>query len=251
MADVSKGFFPVLRCLIEHWVWKIKPFSKGQAWLDMLLLASYEAKQIYFEGKLISIQEGDFITSQFKLAERWGWSRQQVRSFLRLLEHPNPDLPMIICQNLTYKATKITILNYKDLQKTITSPTTSHQPADNQLLTTTNKYKKGKKEKNITYNHSSSNWEGILEEDKKAWQEAYPACDIDIELAKMREWVKGAGAKGHKSQWRKFITNWLSRNQDRGGTKTKEVSYGKGPESLRENQTERREKLSKPDREIT
>ena len=61
-------------------------------------------------------------------------------------------------------------------------------------------------------------WTGIEPADYKAWNAAYPACDIQIELNKMVVWVQSNPTKGHKSNWRKFITNWLSRSQDKGGT---------------------------------
>jgi len=34
----------------------------------------------------------------------------------------------------------------------------------------------------------------------------------------MREWILANPAKGRKQNWRRFISNWLSRAQDRGGT---------------------------------
>lgn len=59
----------------------------------------------------------------------------------------------------------------------------------------------------------------ISEDDRAGWKKAYPACDLDIEIAKALEWVKSNPAKGRKSNWRKFLTSWFSRSQDRGGTK--------------------------------
>lgn len=61
-------------------------------------------------------------------------------------------------------------------------------------------------------------WGGVTDDDMKSWAEAYPACDLKIELAKMREWLIANPTKAVKSNWRRFITNWLSRSQDRGGT---------------------------------
>ncbi len=71
----------------------------------------------------------------------------------------------------------------------------------------------------IFFNFSTEKWEGITKEDKIAWEETYPSCKIEVELKKMREWIKGAGANGHKKRWRRFINLWLSRQQDKGGTK--------------------------------
>jgi hypothetical protein len=74
------------------------------------------------------------------------------------------------------------------------------------------------KSSSLSFNKNLKVWEGITEKDRAGWGEAYPACDIDIELAKMREWILANGAKGKKSNYRRFITNWLSRTQDRGGS---------------------------------
>ena len=70
----------------------------------------------------------------------------------------------------------------------------------------------------MKFNFTTCLWDGIEDEQIKAWEIAYPACDIETELARMREWIMSNGAKGHKVQWRKFITNWLGRAQDRGGS---------------------------------
>lgn len=59
---------------------------------------------------------------------------------------------------------------------------------------------------------------GIEDKDKESWKKAYPACDVESELLKMIEWIKANPDRGKKSNYRRFITNWLSRQQDRGGT---------------------------------
>jgi len=80
---------------------------------------------------------------------------------------------------------------------------------------------KSEQKPKINFNFSTSKWENISEENKKLWNEAYPACDIELELKKMKAWILSAGAKGHKRNWLKFITNWLSRTQDKGGSVNK------------------------------
>jgi hypothetical protein len=73
--------------------------------------------------------------------------------------------------------------------------------------------------KSLLYNKNLKEWEGITVEDKKGWREAYPACNIELELKRMIEWIISNPEKGKKSNWRRFITGWLMRQQDRGGTK--------------------------------
>jgi len=61
-------------------------------------------------------------------------------------------------------------------------------------------------------------FEGITDLDRKKWSEAFPACDLDGELKRMASWLIANPSK-KKSNYRRFIHNWLSRSQDRGGTK--------------------------------
>jgi hypothetical protein len=57
----------------------------------------------------------------------------------------------------------------------------------------------------------------ISDEDKTRWSEAYPAVHIDRALAAAHEWLLANPAKARKSNWRRFVTSWLQREQDRGG----------------------------------
>lgn len=57
-------------------------------------------------------------------------------------------------------------------------------------------------------------WTGITERDKTQWAEAFPAVAISVELAGAREWVK-ANPANRKSNWRRFLTGWFKRAQDR------------------------------------
>ena len=69
----------------------------------------------------------------------------------------------------------------------------------------------------ISFLQENGGWGGIMPQDKESWKKAYPACDIERELAAMIEWIKANPAKGKKSNYRRFIVNWFSRSQERGG----------------------------------
>jgi len=71
----------------------------------------------------------------------------------------------------------------------------------------------------INLNRSTWEFEGITEQDIDLWCEAYPAVVLDVEIKKAIAWVQGAGSKGYKSNWRKFLTGWFDRCQNSGGTK--------------------------------
>lgn len=66
-------------------------------------------------------------------------------------------------------------------------------------------------------------FKNISAEDKEKWSKAYPALNINQELLKMEVWVI-ANPKNRKSNWRRFIANWLSGSQDKAPA-TKRITY--------------------------
>jgi hypothetical protein len=60
---------------------------------------------------------------------------------------------------------------------------------------------------------------GITETDLEEWADTYPATNPELELKRMKQWLLANPKKAVKRNWRKFITNWLTRTQDQGGTK--------------------------------
>ena len=106
-----QGWISVHRQIQNHWLWTDKPFSKGQAWIDMLMLANHVDNKILLGNELIEVKAGSFITSEVKLAERWGWSRHKVRDFLDLLQQDK-----MIVKKSDSKRTTIFLSNYGNFQ---------------------------------------------------------------------------------------------------------------------------------------
>ena len=62
--------------------------TRGEAWDDLLFAAAFKPHARYFKGKEYHLNVGELVTSQRDLADRWQWSRNDVRSFLDdLYEH--------------------------------------------------------------------------------------------------------------------------------------------------------------------
>lgn len=105
---MEKGWICLHRQIKEcDLLWDDKPFSRGQAWIDLLLMANHETKKMYFDSNLVEVQRGQRITSIRKLCEAWGWSNSKVTHFLNVLENEQ----MIVRKSDT-KKTLITIVNY-------------------------------------------------------------------------------------------------------------------------------------------
>jgi hypothetical protein len=60
-------------------------------------------------------------------------------------------------------------------------------------------------------------FDGITADLHQEWKIAYPACNIDRQLADMHQWLMSNPAKAKKTNWRQFVTNWLRKQQNRGG----------------------------------
>lgn len=61
---------------------------------------------------------------------------------------------------------------------------------------------------------------GIVQKDIDEWKELYPAVDVMQELRNMKGWCKENKAKRKTERGiRRFITGWLAREQDSGGTR--------------------------------
>ncbi|MBP7765319.1 MAG: hypothetical protein KA113_09060 [Syntrophaceae bacterium] len=78
----SQGWIKLHRQIMETPEWLAEPFTRGQAWVDLLLLANHETGFIRKRGLLIAVDRGQVGHSEESLAERWQWSRGKVRRFL-------------------------------------------------------------------------------------------------------------------------------------------------------------------------
>lgn len=71
-------FFTVDRKLLEGKLWLAEPFTKGQAWVDLIGRASYEDGELTKRGQILISERG--------LSARWKWPGSKVRRFLQRLQ---------------------------------------------------------------------------------------------------------------------------------------------------------------------
>lgn len=107
----GKGWVSVHRKIQDNVLWQDKPFSKGQAWIDILLDVNHRENEVLLGNEIIKVESGEMITSIRKLCDRWGWSNTKVRNFLELLTKQD----MITYKSDT-KKTLVKVLNYSDYQ---------------------------------------------------------------------------------------------------------------------------------------
>jgi len=81
-----KGWFLIHRKIEDNPIWLAEKFTRGQAWVDLILLANHEADYFYVRNVKVNVARGQVGWSEPKLAARWKWSRTKVRNFLKMLE---------------------------------------------------------------------------------------------------------------------------------------------------------------------
>lgn len=125
-------------------MWLCEPFTRGQAWVDLIMLANHKEGYIRVRGVRYEVKRGQVGWSEVALAKRWKWSRGKVRRFLQELEENDSQ----IVQQKTNVTTLLSIVNYDKFQSNDTANRTASDTADGQQTvqqTDTNKNVKNDK----------------------------------------------------------------------------------------------------------
>lgn len=89
-----------------------EPFTRMQAWIDLLLVANYRDSVIYVRGNKVDVKRGQIAKSQDFFATRWKWSRGKVIRFLDELQKCGQ-----IVQQKSNVITLISVVNYEYYQQ--------------------------------------------------------------------------------------------------------------------------------------
>lgn len=133
----KEGWIKLHRKIQDCFLWDDKPYDKARAWIDLLLSAMHNDKKMLIDGKAVTVRQGSFMTSILKLADKWGWNRKTVRSYLKMLENEQ-----MITTNRTSKGTTVTIVNYEKYQLDGTTERTADGTADGTAERTTERTQK-------------------------------------------------------------------------------------------------------------
>ncbi|EAD7542227.1 DnaD domain-containing protein [Listeria monocytogenes] len=186
---MSSGWIKIYRSLQEHWIWENEKYLKW--WLDLLLLANHQDRDILINGELITIKRGQKHTSELWLSNRWNADRKQVRKFLELLKKND----MITITKSRQKGTTYEISNYNDFQgiseeirttKGTTIDTTEDTTKEHQMV-----QRKGHKQelKNLRIKELKKDINNSDLNFKDFWEQNGFGMMLPIELEKLFAWV--------------------------------------------------------------
>ena len=210
------GYIKLYRQLMDNELWKDKPFTKGQAWVDLLMKANYKDQTCKIKGKTVTIRRGQLLRGTDTLASDWGWSRGKVVRFLKELERTGNGTAYG-----TPYGTLITIENYETFQAgrraNGTTDGTASETADG---TQKKKNKKNKKNKEREYTHAPT-FEEVCDYVKTQQYEMDPEAFFDY--YEETGWLKKNGQPIR--DWRASVRTWARRERE---FKAQSGQYGNG-----------------------
>jgi hypothetical protein len=126
---MHRGYIKVWRRVGDNPLWTGEKFTRGQAWIDLIILANHKDGHIRKRGIKIVVKRGEMAWSERELANRWMWSRGKVRRFID--ELCSGDDPLLIPQTGPQKKNAIylyKIVNYDEYQGNSTTERTTNGP---------------------------------------------------------------------------------------------------------------------------
>jgi hypothetical protein len=108
---MAVGWIKIHRQIQDHWLWA-ENSNRFKWWLDILINANYEPKDVIIGRQKIECGRGQSVRSLETWAQRWRTTKSTVTAFLKLLE----SCDMISTENMKV-TTRITICNYDTYQE--------------------------------------------------------------------------------------------------------------------------------------
>lgn len=199
---MKTGWVRIHRQIEENPLWLSEPFTRAQAWIDLIVFANHKPGFFYVRGNKVSLDRGQIGWSQVSMASRWRWNRKKVVGFLKQLEMGQ----QITQQNNTVTSI-ITIKNYDRFQ----SEGTAEGTAEGQQRVHKQEEQKNKNNSLFTVlpEKKYSKLTDLTELDFQELASDYgvPVSFVKSQFEVMSNWLmaKGKSYKNYKAGLRNFV----------------------------------------------
>ena len=202
-----EGWIKLHRKLQENALWTCEPFTRGQAWVDLILLANHKYGYFYKRGVKIEVQRGQVGVSEVGLSKRWSWSRSKVRKFLNDLEKEQQIIQHK--SNVTQLITLVKYDEYQEKEQQTEQQKNSRKTAEEQQKDTNKNDKKDKNEKNNIPPLLENVIQYCIERDKNVdankWYNFYQSKGWMIGKNKMKDWKAAVRTWEKEPEERKMV----------------------------------------------
>jgi len=145
-----EGVLLLDRAMTRHKEWLLdKPFTSGQAWVDLLLLANQRRSSFKSQQRVVFVEPGQVGWSLMGLADRWGWSQGKVGRTLKRWEQQgmvqietDGHHTLITVTNFVHYQTAL-VMQTENQRRTGSEPTENQQAANGEPTVTEGEGGKG------------------------------------------------------------------------------------------------------------
>jgi len=192
-----EGWIKLHRKIIDNPYYFSEPFTRSQAWVDLLLIANNKPGMFYKRGIRVEVERGQVGYDIETLAHRWKWSRGKVERFISGLEKDSQ-----IVRQKNNVTTLISICNYNIYQSDSKADNKASSKA-NGHQTDTNKKEKKDKEVDTIVSTWRDNFEIYLKECKAEYSRLYRDQSFIDEQSRLNPNVniKLSIEKGYTNFW--------------------------------------------------
>ena len=201
---MNSGWIKIYRDIQKHWVWENPEYLR--AWLDILMMVNHKEAKVLMDASLVTVPAGSVITSEVKLAARWGWGRTKLRNFLRLLESDG-----MITKNTNKKQTTINVVNWAKFQNEETTDeqqTNNWQTSDEQLTNTNKNDKECKK--------NDKKYKAFVKPTVDEVRDYIREQDYHVSAEQFVNWYEANGwmvGRNKMKSWQAAVRNWEQREK--------------------------------------
>ena len=201
--NMTDGYIKLHRKIEDDELWLTEPFTKSQAWIDLILGANRLPGKVMIRDMSIELDTGQLAWSQLTMCKRWKWSRGKVKRYLNLLQ----KIERILVQQIGQHSTLLTICNYKKYQvgrttgETKTVPEVGHKQESIVLGSIENNIKN-----NIISPTTLSFCEEVIADINQTWGKKYHVETYEKKITALQK--KGYTLEDFKEVHRKMKKLW-------------------------------------------
>lgn len=153
---MATGYVKLYRSSMNDPLYLKEPFTKWQAWCDLILLAYFAPSEFFVRGIKVKAKRGCVYKGVLELAGRWKWSRGKVERFISYLE---TDKRISVQKSNVISC--ISITNYEKYQQNESANETTNESSNESANRSA--YKNIEKKNNINSSPSQNCDDGLGE----------------------------------------------------------------------------------------
>ena len=170
------GWIKLHRQIMDNPLYFSEPFSRTQAWIDLLLLANHKENYFFKRGIKVTVCIGQVGYDIDSLAKRWKWSRGKVERFILHLEKEGN-----VVRQKNNVSTLISISKYAEYQSDSKAKDKPNGHQKRKQTDTNKNEKNDNNEKEVIQSEFDLIFDSYIEMRKSIKK---PATDLAMELIK-------------------------------------------------------------------